>query len=427
MGATRIRISCSHRPGYNTLVGETSAAPQAGRSQPLLPAALARKVLAGFFLTGLLTSFLGAILPAWGHHVSGDYLTVGNYFLSMNLGILASLGVARGLLSKTSLRTTLVAACSLACAALLWLALLPPAPSPWWRMSAIFTLGCGAGVLNMALFRAITPLYRHEPGVTLNLCGTLLGSGCVVMALLAAGTYYAYTVASILVFIALIPGLFIPVYARCSFPPEATPAEPSWRQAFAGFRSPTAVLFTLLLFFQFGNEWSIAGWLPIFLIQRLGISPESSLIMLAVYWLALLVGRTTILALLPAIHHGKLLMASVVAALFGCTMLTFTDNRFGAVTGILLVGGAFASVYPLVVEKIGSRFPYYHPGFFNGIFSFALTGGLLAPWSLGLFADRWGIRVVMVLPLLGTLMVFLLLLVIWAEAAFKRERADQLE
>ena len=34
------------------------------------------------------------------------------------------------------------------------------------------------------------------------------------------------------------------------------------------FRSPGAVLFALLLFIQFGNEWSIAGWLPLFLIRR---------------------------------------------------------------------------------------------------------------------------------------------------------------
>jgi fucose permease len=100
-------------------------------------------------------------------------------------------------------------------------------------------------------------------------------------------------------------------------------------------------------------------------------------------------------------------------------MLLATNNMFGAVTGVLLVGGGFASVYPLVVGKIGSRFPYYHPGFFNGIFSFALTGGLLAPWSLGYFTDRWGIGVAMLLPLLGTVMVFMLLVLIWAEAKFR--------
>jgi fucose permease len=112
-------------------------------------------------------------------------------------------------------------------------------------------------------------------------------------------------------------------------------------------------------------------------------------------------------------------MGSVVAALFGCIILLSTDNRFGAVTGVLLVGGGFAPIYPLVAGKIAGRFPYYHPGFFNGIFSLALTGGMLAPWSLGFATDQFGIRVAMVLPLVGTLAVFTLLMLIWAEAKFR--------
>ena len=56
-------------------------------------------------------------------------------------------------------------------------------------------------------------------------------------------------------------------------------------------------------------------------------------------------------------------------ACWAASILAFTDNLFGAVFGTLLVGFGFAPIYPLVVEKIGVRFPHYHPGFFNGIFS----------------------------------------------------------
>jgi len=383
----------------------------------LLQAGTARKALAGFFLSGLLFSFLGVILPAWEHHISGDFVTVGYYFLAMNLGVVAAPLLARSLRNK-NLSVPLALACGLACLALLYLALLPPGTNAWWRDIGFFVLGCGTGLLNLGIFRAITPLYRHDAAATVNLAGALFGAGCVVMALLVAGTFYVYTVMSILIFAALLPGLFLVMYATTRFPEASPVQEPTMRQAFSDFRSLAAVLFALLLFFQFGNEWAIAGWLPLFLIQRLGISPESALMLLAVYWLALLVGRVVAIALLPSVSRGKLLMASILAALFGCWMLLATNNMFGAVTSVLLVGGGFALVYPLVVGKIGSRFPYYHPGFFNGIFSFALTGALLAPWSLGYFTDWWGIGVAMLLPLLGTIMVCLLLILIWAEAKF---------
>ena len=41
-----------------------------------------RRALAGFFVSGLLISFLGAILPSWQHHLSSEYETVGFYFSS---------------------------------------------------------------------------------------------------------------------------------------------------------------------------------------------------------------------------------------------------------------------------------------------------------------------------------------------------------
>jgi len=127
-------------------------------------------------------------------------------------------------------------------------------------------------------------------------------------------------------------------------------------------------------------------------------------------------GRVAAQWILPRVRHAYLLLASVIAAIFGCLILTATNNQFGAVMGVLLVGGGFAPIYPLVVEKIGRGFPYYHPGFYNGIFSFAMAGGLFAPCLLGFIASMWGVRMVMVLPLAGSIIVFVLLLLIWLEA-----------
>ncbi|MEN6606835.1 MAG: hypothetical protein ABFD60_06300, partial [Bryobacteraceae bacterium] len=141
------------------------------------------------------------------------------------------------------------------------------------------------------------------------------------------------------------------------------------------------------------------------------VSPEAALAMLALYWFSLMVGRVAIQALLGRVRHGRMLLASGIAALLGCNILVLTNNLFGAAVGILMVGGGFAAIYPLLVEKIGDRFPYYHPGFFNGIFSLAVTGGLLAPWTIGIYAHWWGIRVVMLLPMLGSCVVIILLLI----------------
>jgi fucose permease len=279
-------------------------------------------------------------------------------------------------------------------------------------------IGCSAGILHPAIFNAISPMYRHDPVATVNLAGMLFGLGCFTVALLVSGTFYVYSAPTIQVWIAIIPGLFGWLYVRSRFTAQPIAHAPSPHAVLAELRSPGAVLFSLLLFFQFGNEWTVAGWLPLFLSQRLGISPATSLGMLAMYWFALLLGRIVAQWMMPRVKHTRLLLTSVLGAMFGCVMLLATDNRFGAAVGVLLLGGSFAPIYPLVVERIGSRFPSYHPGFYNGLFSFAIAGGMLAPCLLGYLASLWGIWIVMGLPLIGSFMVFLLLMLVWLESRF---------
>jgi FHS family glucose/mannose:H+ symporter-like MFS transporter len=382
----------------------------------VLDASEGRRSLSAFLISGMLMSFLGAILPAWRYHLRANFIEVGYYFLSLNLGFLLSVAAAHVLLPRRGVKFVLILANSMACAGFLYLALTSPPVAAIWRLLGLLWIGISAGLLNAGVFHAISPQYRHDRAATTNLAGVMFGLGCLLTALLVAGTYYVYTVPSILILFAILPGFFAANYVKAKPTPRPALQPIPLQQLLRDFRNPGAILFSLLLFFQFGNEWSIAGWLPLFLIRRLGISPADSLLLLALYWAALLVGRILSQLLLKRMSHGLLLIGSVVSALLGTLVLSSTNNLFGAVMGILFVGGGFASVYPLVVEKIGHRFPYYHPGFYNGIFSFAITGGFIAPWSLGYFAQNWGIQAVMVLPLLGTCMVFALVFLIMLEA-----------
>ena len=384
-----------------------------GRSAPK-----SGKMLAGFLLSGFLLALLGAILPAWGYHRDPpEFVVVGNYFLSLAVGIILATQLAEKIRARRGLSFLLVAGCALSCAALLFLAWipLPPAGSDWLRVGGLLALGLGAGLANVALFHGISPRYQRDAAGTVVIGGIWYGLGCLAATLLVAGTFYAYTVPSILILMAVVPGLFAGWYARTPIA-TAPGSHRSLREVMADFRSPGAVLFALLLFFQFGNEWSIAGWLPIFLIRRVGLSQSGALEILALYWLFLLIGRLVAIAVISRVRHMRLLMGSGMAAIFGCLILFSTTSAFSAGSGAFFVGAGFASIYPLVAEAIGRRFPYYHPGFFNGIFTFAQVGGLIAPATLGYAAEYGGVGVVLGIPLVGTFMVMLLLVLIWLES-----------
>jgi len=376
----------------------------------------ARRALAGLCLSGLLASLLGAVLPAWGYHLTFEFATIGHYFLSFAAGVLLAVEAGRRLLPRKGVAFVLTMGCALACAALLFLAFAPPPIPAIWRAGGLVLAGLAMGLLNGGIFQAISAMYRDDPAATLNLGGIVFGGGCLLISLLIGGAFNNYAITSILIVAALVPALFTAFYMNTSFPPAEILHQPTFQEALSDLRSRGALLLALLLFFQFGNEWTIAGWLTIFLIQRLGASPEAALEILAAYWLALLLGRIASLAVLRRISHARVLMASAAAAVFGCLLLLSTNNQFGAIIGILTIGAGFAPIFPLVAEKIGHRFTYYHPGLFNGIFSFAMIGGMLPPWLLGYVVDTWGVGVVMAVPMIGTVMVFMLILLIWLES-----------
>jgi FHS family glucose/mannose:H+ symporter-like MFS transporter len=368
-------------------------------------------------VSGFLMALLGAILPAWGYHRDPpDFIAVGNYFLCVALGIVAASFLARPLMARRGLSFLMVSGCALSCVSLVYLATVSPPMAAGWRSAGLVGLGIGAGLLNMALFAAISRKYQSDAADTANLGGAWYGLGCVSATLLVAGTFYAYSVPRILISMALVPALFGVMYARETYKAAPEGTHPTIRQAFQDFRSLGAVLFALLLFFQFGNELSIAGWLPLLLIRRIGLSPAAALGDLALYWLALMAGRLASSAILPHVRHSRVLLVSGAAAIFACVILYFTDNGFGAATGAVFLGCGYASIFPLVSEAIARRFPYYHPGFFNGIFSFALVGGLLAPATLGYAASQWGVGVVLGIPFTGTCLVMVLILLIWLES-----------
>jgi MFS transporter, FHS family, glucose/mannose:H+ symporter len=372
--------------------------------------------LPGFFLSGFLFALLGALLPAWGYHLDPRYSPAGNYFFCVAAGVIVSGALSPLVFARVRVSLILTASCGAAWAALLSLALVgPPTPSIF-RLLGWGVIGLSSGLLNAALFVAIRPVYQNDPAGTVNRGGIFFGSGCLAAAVLLAGTFYLYSVTTILVLSGVLPGFFAILYYRQIKVESFVASLGVQRTVFRDFLSPGAVMFALLLFFQSGNEWSVAGWLPIYLVRNLGMNPGSAVWMLALYWFALLVGRIVAVYLLARVRHSRLLFGSAASALFGCVLLMWTGNRFGATMGTLFCGFGFASIYPLVVERIGRRFPYYHPGVFNSIFSIALAGGMLAPGIVGWIADAWGPWVVMGAPVLGTLMVVVLLLLIWLES-----------
>ena len=123
-----------------------------------------RKALAGFFVSGVLLAFMGAILPSWGHHLLSDYWMVGVYFVALLAGLMAASRIAPWLLMRKGIGETLAISCAAASVSLLILAFFSlaffsPPFAAWCRLSGIALFGMRGGR------PAYRDLSRHFAGV----------------------------------------------------------------------------------------------------------------------------------------------------------------------------------------------------------------------------------------------------------------------
>jgi fucose permease len=372
------------------------------------------------------------LLVAWQYHIDADPKLIGLHFLAFSVGYVVASALARRLLMRLAMRTVAIAGCGAGVGSLAVLAAAAPPMPVLYRLSGLALVGFSGGLLSTSLLYILEPSFERSPAAVANRVGALFGSGCLLSTMMIGATYFAGSVSIETALLGLAPFVFLIVFAGNKLPAARRPVfiseqQQQTRDLLRDLRSIGAVLFSLLLFFQFGNEWAIAGWLPLFLIHRLGANPVWAIFALAAYFSSLLIGRLAVQPLLRRWNHRKLLVWSVFAAMGGYLLLSWTPWMLGAWLAVILIGTGFAPIYPLIAETLDDRFSY-HPGFYNGLFSVAITGAMLAPWLLGYVDFYLGMQYVMLLPALGSVVVLVLALLIMLEAhVMGGKTADSIE
>ncbi len=244
-----------------------------------LPRAVARptakpwQILCGLIVSGFLLALPGGLLPLWGYHIHPDFGIAGDYFLVLGAGVIGGGMLALRLARTIPLERLLAAGYFFAAVSVLLLSVAAPPAQVWYQMAGAARHGRqrgnheyrGAGGHDAEL--RVQSGHRHPDWRNFFWRGQR-ACGVPARAILRGRRSHARCWPS----------------RRCCRRPRACrwPActsarrevtEISLAQSMHDLRSPLAIFFALLLFFQFANEWSLAGWLPVFLIDRMGLSP----------------------------------------------------------------------------------------------------------------------------------------------------------
>jgi fucose permease len=381
-----------------------------------------RRAFLGFFLIGVLVVLPGEALLAWSYHLQPPYLTIAFHFFSFALGVLAALRLSRFLLERFGSYRLLSWALVVAAIGIVMVEFSAPPRADWVRHCSLGLVGMAQGGIMAATFQLLKKLYEQDAAATVNLAGGLMGLGALLSAVLGALSYGWAEFEGLFVMVALAPFGAAAWFFRAGVPEDGEVVDLGFWEVLSEMRSPVHLLFAALLFFETAAELSMLQWAALHLILRAGMSPSAAMYFLSFYCLCLLGGRFVAQALLQRFPHRRLLLASAGMSWMGILIFSSTNNHLGAGMGLALSAIGFSFVYPLLVERIGSRFREYHASLFHGIFGLGMLGGFLAPALIALWADWSNESSAMTLPLYCSLMVFVLLLLLWVESKISASR-----
>ena len=160
------------------------------------------------------------------------------------------------------------------------------------------------------------------------------------------------------------------------------------------------VLGAVGIFVYVGGEVAIGSFLVNYISQPFigAMSVEAAGRYLSFYWGGAMVGRFIGAVVVRYIRPGRVLLVHAVVVM-GLVLTTMATTGHVAMWSILAVGLfnsiMFPTIFTLAIEGLGK-----HTGQGSGILCMAIVGGAIVPVLQGALADRIGIQMAFVLPVL---------------------------
>ncbi len=357
------------------------------------------------FSFGIVMALLGAVLPLLARRLQFDLSHAGDLFVVMNAAMLVTTLSLGPLIDRFGHKPPLLTAPLLVAGAL---ALISRVDSYEALVAALIFLGIGGGALNQVTNTLIADLYNdpHRKRAELNVLGVFFGFGAL---------FVPFTIGSLLIYLGLKKILFLAMMlsltpavlgVALAFPMPRQRQGVSLTQVVRLVREPLVRTFSLLLFFESGNEFILGGYMTTYLTRHLGATVSTASYLLAAYWGALMFGRTVLSRLTLRKSGGSLILTSAVAVAGSVALLLSARSILWAAISVILLGLGIAMIFPTVLGIAGSSYPSHSGTVFGILIGIALMGGIALPWIVGKLSDIRGIRTGLLVAILNALAVF---------------------
>ena len=349
--------------------------------------------MSGLLLLGLSVGLVGAVAPMWAFHLSMDMVNAGRAYLGLALGIGA--GLAAASLTKSTVdapQSVFRAGAWISAAALAGSAFLTSPVQPPFVL-AVLGLGLGAVIRASANSIETALTFRRAPSL-MHLAGVSFGFGAVGACLAAwtLGAWYGWQAVTTIHAVAfvLLGWLSGRPFAGEQFGSDEPQESIDWRSAL----TPTGFLLGVGLLLQAACFGALGGWLGLYVFRKLGVTIDTSLAILGLFWVAVTAGRVGA-ARLPTSHRMSLSAGVALVTVLGALFLLKTVETSGALVGAVLLGAGAGATQPLTIGAVTRRYALEHAGLVRLFAAGSLLTGFGSAWLVGPLSTAWGVSAVL--------------------------------
>jgi fucose permease len=351
-------------------------------SDSLQPSATKRLLIllhAGFLSIGVITVFLGQVLPLLSARMSLNDLNAGYLFIAQFAGSLTGTLLYNQLIKKFGyLKMLFGGFCLLAfgCAGL-------NINSFWWCLVAIYVYGTGIGLTIPAINLLVAQIAGEKSSSALNTLNFFWGVGAILCKpfvdfFQSSNSILIPTILLSISCLLISAGVRLSNYQENFHEQEnfSNAAKPIWT-------TMTAWLIAIFSFIHIGIESSVGGWLTTFETRLTQDAASGWLSAAFIFFLMMVLGRGIAPLLFKFLTENVVLLGSVMTMTAGITLILLTENSSFLIFGAGILGFGTSTLYPTNISRFTKIFGLQAIQNATPLFVFGTLGGAFITWLVG--------------------------------------------
>lgn len=340
----------------------------------------------GVFVWGSIAGLLGAVLPALRDRSGMSLSESGTMFVALSIGLVIGSVLAGPALDRLGMKVVLCTAVGLVVVGLLSFEVIRIFP---WLLVPVVLMGAGGSAVVTAGHALIAELNPTHRAASLNLLDCFFGVGAFVTPFVLVPLQEKGGVTPVLMALAALAAAVLTYIATVRFPPPRAATTHTLAGAARIVRSAAFLAPALLIFLYVGTEQAIWDWQVSYFGDHQGLSNVEAARALAIFPVAIMIGRLINARLLMRVSQHAVLLASTTGAT-ACFAVILATRSGGLATAALFVAGLFmAAIFPTTLGLLSGRFT----GASGSALGLAITcgwlGAVVISPSLGFVAQHW--------------------------------------